>query len=105
MPTMDEWEELRDNCTLAWTAMGGVNGRKVTSNKPGYTNRWIFLPAAGLRDGADPGNVGSYGSYGSSSLHTGSPDDAQFLGFDSGSVYGSSRRRCVGLSVRPVLAL
>lgn len=47
IPTKDELEELLNNCTWTWTTLNGVNGYQVTSNKPGYTDRTIFLPAAG----------------------------------------------------------
>lgn len=37
MPTVDEFNELIDSCTWTWTNRNGVNGYKVTGNKPGYT--------------------------------------------------------------------
>ena len=67
MPTSGELQELLDNCTWTWTTQNGVNGCKVTSNKAGYTDKFIFLPAAG---GRHPdfglGGVGSSGAYWSS---------------------------------------
>ena len=44
MPTRDECNELIDNCTFVWASMNGVAGYIVISNKPGYTDRFIFLP-------------------------------------------------------------
>ncbi len=44
MPTRDECNELIDNCTFVWAFMNGVAGYIVISNKPGYTDRFIFLP-------------------------------------------------------------
>ena len=44
MPTRDECNELIDNCTFVWASMNGVFGYIVISNKPGYTDRFIFLP-------------------------------------------------------------
>ena len=50
----------------------GVEGAKFTSNKPGYTDKWIFFPAPGgyLNEESYLGN--STGYYWSSSL---APDD------------------------------
>ena len=47
MPTYTEWHELIDNCTWNSTTLNGVYGEKFTSNRTGYTDKWIFLPAAG----------------------------------------------------------
>ena len=51
MPTKEEWEELMDekNCSWVWEERNGVFGYTVTSNKVGYTDKSIFLPAAGYR--------------------------------------------------------
>ena len=105
MPTEAEFAELQNtgNCTWEWTTLNGVNGYKVTSKKSGYTGNWIFLPAAGYRADTLLYNVGSRGYYWSSSLRTGSPDDACDLVFYSGVVGTGNYSRYYGLSVRPVL--
>ena len=46
MPTTDQIDELIHNCTWSWASMNGQIGFLVTSNKPGYTDRSIFLPYA-----------------------------------------------------------
>ena len=46
MPTADEIYELIHNCTWSWASVNGQIGYLVTSNKPGYTDRSIFLPYA-----------------------------------------------------------
>ena len=103
MPTKAEQDELRSECTWTWTTLNGVYGRKVTSNKSGYTNKWIFFPAAGYRNGTSLGNAGSYGYYWSSSLYTDSPSSAYYVYFRSDGVNWSSYYgRCYGQSVRPV---
>ena len=102
MPTKAEQDELRNNCTWTWTTQNGVNGYKVTSKKSGYTNNSIFLPAAGYRYDSSRYSAGSYGSYWSSSLYTGSPNDAWDVYFGSGSVNSDLSSRCSGRSVRPV---
>lgn len=59
MPTSAELEELSNECTWTWTTRGGRYGYKVT----GKNGSWIFLPAAGIRDGKnliDPGYKSAY---------------------------------------------
>ena len=105
MPTDAEWDELMntDNCSWTWTAINGVYGYKVQSKKAGYTDNWIFLPAAGYRTFNKLSYVGTYGYYWSSSLKTDMPYEALGLFFSSKgfdlSVTGS---RYEGKSVRPV---
>lgn len=104
MPTNEEWGELIDNCTWSWTTMNGVYGIKITSNKEGYTDKWMFLPAAGYRRGASLEMTGSYGNYWSSSLTTDAyPYYAWYATFDS-SMFIKSRYggRDEGKSIRPV---
>ena len=68
MPTPTEWEELANtsNCKWEWTTLEGVLGCKVTSLKPGFTENWIFLPAAGQREGTSLLKLGEIGYYWSS---------------------------------------
>ena len=104
MPTQAEWQELLDNCTWTWTTQNGIKGYKVTSNKAGYTDKFIFLPAAGYRLESDLGFAGSNGYYWSSSLGEYYSYYAWYLLFSSGGHnldYGYCR--CSGQSVRPVL--
>lgn len=103
MPTSVELNELYNNCTWTWTTLNGVNGYKVQSKKAGYTDNWIFLPAAGFRDGSTIGRVDDEGNYWSSSLLTGDSYMAhQFYFYGSSSVYMCVNSRLLGLSVRPV---
>ena len=102
MPTKEEQDELRNNCTWEWTTENGVNGCRVTSNKEGYTDKSIFLPAASFRYDSSLNLAGSGGSYWSSSLNTVYPYSAYELGFDSDIVNWSDYGRYYGLSVRPV---
>lgn len=106
MPTKEEQDELRNNCTWTWYDEGnlefnGVAGYKVQSKKDGYTAEWVFLPATGYRGGSGLNDVG-YGYYWLSSLRTDYSGDAYYLDFGSGYVdwgYGFVYR---GRSVRPV---
>lgn len=102
MPTDNEWEELLTNCTWTWTTKNGVSGYKVTSKVAGYTDKWIFLPAAGCRYNGDLSLAGSYGYYWSSSLCGGSPNYAWFMYFFSSRVSTDLNYRDSGRSVRPV---
>ena len=99
MPTKAEWQELIDNCTWTWT----TNGYKVTSNKAGYTDKFIFLPAAGARSDGNLLLVGSDSYYWSSSLYENSSDGAWFLFFGSDYHILYYNDRYYGQSVRPVL--
>ena len=103
MPTRTEFDELRSNCTWTWTTMNGVKGYKVTSKKSGYTNRSIFLSAAGYRGGSSLFDAGSYGHYWSGSLVTDFPYYAWDLYFDSDDRDMYNSIRYYGPSVRPVL--
>ena len=98
MPTMDEWEELFNNCTWTWTTQNGVNGRKVT----GPNGKSVFLPAAGGRNGTILDVAGSFGYYWSSSLYTDYPSGAYYVLFRSDDYFWYGLERFLGLSVRPV---
>ena len=103
MPTFDEMDELKNNCTWTWTTESGIKGYRVTSNKAGYTGRSIFLPAAGLFGGTTLEDVGLYGAYCSSSLCTEYPYVEWDYTFNSNVVdLDHSQYRCYGQSVRPV---
>ena len=99
MPTDAEWTELCEQCTWTWTTQNGVRGYQVTSKT---NSSFIFLPAAGYRNGRCFIGVGGSGNYWSSSLYEGGPYIAWYLYFDSGGVDGYYNLRYGGLSVRPV---
>lgn len=110
MPTEAEFTELKNNCSWEWTTQNGVKGYKVTSNKSGYTNHSIFLPAAGYYDDSTIRNNGSngyyFGYYWSSSLNDEVSRNAWCLFFNTVNMpfnYGSyPYARYFGLTVRPV---
>ena len=102
MPTDAELTELREQCTWTGTTQNGVYGYKVTSKKSGYTNKSIFLPAAGYRRVSLLEFAGSYGSYWSSSLDSDSPYNAWDVYFHSDNVGRYDNNRYYGFSVRPV---
>ena len=98
MPTLDELEELEDNCTWEWTAQDGKDGYRVT----GSNGNSIFLPAAGCYYGDSISYAGSFGYYWSSSHGDGLPFGSYDLGFDSAYLGTNSYDRYYGHSVRPV---
>ena len=100
MPSLTQIEELLDKCTLTWTSVNGVIGRKFVGPNGGA----VFLPAAGYRWDGELGHAGSRGHYWSSSLDESGPYRACYLSFDDGRAsrwYGSGARNG-GQSVRPV---
>lgn len=99
MPTKEQQDELRSNCTYEWTTVNGVNGGKFTSNTTGGS---IFLPAAGTRYDSDLRNVGSRGYYWSSTQDPSNAYRACSLGFNSGDTGWYSSSRYDGFTVRPV---
>lgn len=108
MPTQAEVAELRnsDNCSWEWTTLNGVNGYRVTSKKPGYTDRSIFLPAAGYRINSNLERAGSEGGFWSISLapdyYDYNPNTAWMIYFSSSGLSNLLLIRCSGLPVRPV---
>ena len=106
MPTKQEQVELRNNCTWEWTTLNGVNGYRVTSKISGYTDRSIFLPAAGAADNLRY-EYGSTGYYWSSSIE--SLDDGRVLCSSAAIINITSRYAAISMgsreccySVRPV---
>jgi hypothetical protein len=100
MPTVDELQELINNCTWTWATQNGVNGYKVTSKTNGNS---IFLPAAGYHCGTYVYGRGSHGLYWSSLLDCNNCSRAYCLYFLTGGGYNcviDSRNN--GLTVRPV---
>ena len=101
MPTLDDIDELLDNCTDEWTTLNGVYGRKFTSNINGNS---IFLPAAGFRWGGDLLYAGEDGDYWSSTQNPDGSSGAYGLYFNSGyALWYGNFSRYYGQSVRPVV--
>lgn len=98
MPTLTQFYELIEKCTLAWITVKGTSGMKFTSSNGAS----IFLPAAGYHWGDNSGERGSLGCYRSSILHDVYPDQVSCVNFNSGKANGSICFREIGLPVRPV---
>ena len=101
IPTYDELNWLKNNCTWTWKASGntdynGVAGYEVV----GTNSNKIFLPCAGYYSGSSLRYSGTGGYYWSTKCN--SSTNAYCLGFDSSSKNMSYRNRDYGLSIRPV---
>ena len=94
-PTFNEFKELRENCTWAWTTRNGVNGMLVT----GPNGKSIFLPGGGWYTNTTLTGKTTYGSYWTAS---GSGGNAHAVDFASGYVDKAYLARPDGRSVRPV---
>ena len=105
MPTVYEFYELMVNCTWTWTTINGVNGYKITSNMPGYTDRSIFLPAVGLGYAPFNKRENNEGIYWSSSLRPstpGMPNSPYIISFASGGFSLGAGTQQKGYPIRPV---
>ncbi len=100
MPSVEQIDELIDNCSREWATQNGVNGTLVT----GPNSATIFIPAAGYRTHDFGHNAeGMYGLYWSSSLYPGgSGGDAYILEFSSERWSHYDDYRYNGNSVRAV---
>lgn len=102
MPTSAEFYELCINCAWEWTTRDSVQGYKVISKIPGYTDRSIFLPVGDGYSGLLPFYTGPRGEYWSSTVITDNPDYTFILYFDSGNVDVRAYNRKFSRSLRPV---
>lgn len=102
MPTKDEVNELRNNCTWTWTTQNSVNGYNVE----GPNGNSIFLPAAGYYSYQSFKDAGTRGFYWSSSDYIndfGIVNYAVSLTIKSTSYNNGGNDRGDGRSVRPVI--
>ena len=99
MPSLEQIQELKYNCTWQWTQRNGVNGQLGT----GPNGNTIFLPAAGNRWDESLYDAGSDGYAWSRTLYSSSPGSAYGLYFRSGNWrYWGSSYRYYGHTVRAV---
>ena len=102
MPTKDEVNELRNNCTWTWTTQNSVNGYNVE----GPNGNSIFLPAAGYYSYQSFKDAGTRGFYWTSSDYIndfGIDNCAVSLTIKSTSYNNGGNDRGNGRSVRPVI--
>ncbi len=102
-PTIEECQELINNCTAEWSRQGGVYGCKLTSKMNGNS---IFLPASGIRASGGVLTWDGIGVYWSSSLKTTLGGFGfNFSANDGASMYISTNdySRNTGINIRPVM--
>ena len=101
MPSKEQLDELRNNCTFTWTTQNGVSGILFTGTNGGS----IFLPPAGYRRGSDFFGADTDGNYWSSTQDPSNAKGAYYLivysyWLDGSTTYAGGRY--LGFSVRPV---
>jgi len=105
-PDKENWLELYRECTWTWVeSYNGVlcNGYVVVSNKEGYKDRHIFLPAAGKRENSKASWIGSNGIYWASPIYYPYEKKMAYVFIINKSGYGwNQEERDLGLSVRGV---
>lgn len=102
MPTEEQFQELLDNTNHEWVEIDGVSGAKLTSKVEGYTDKFLFFPAAGYAVVGKVYGVGYYGYCWSASLSAEDVYNAwRFLFYEGFYGVRNDTRSC-GYSVRPV---
>ena len=102
IPSYEDIQELIENCTWTWTTRKRVPGYLVTGKKSGYTDSYIFLPAAGYRSENMIYGEGKCGCYWSRSLDSRGCYNAFCLVFPLSITEYNDGSRFYGQSVRPV---
>ena len=98
LPTKVEIDELREKCKWEWSCVNGNMGYRVT----GPNGNFIFLPAAGFRDGMSLNKQGSFAYFWLGTSNGSYRDDALILYFGTNGVNWGVSHRYSGHSVRPV---
>ena len=107
MPTLQEMNELFQNCSWVWHTNyegSGIAGFLVRSKMSGYSDKFIFFPAAGHMGGKNAYDTNQKGMYWTSSLNFESfaSIKAAQLYFGSDGYLTMSYDRQIGMTVRPV---
>ena len=99
IPTIEDWQELVNNCSSSWYTMNGRQGYKFTSN---FNDNSIFIPAAGCYMNSTLMYTDERCFIWSSSLDLDNPQLGQDLYFDSDGVQFISNQRAQGFPIRAV---
>lgn len=115
MPTLSEVDELYHNTTFTYTTVNGINGYKFQSKISGYTDNWIFIPAAGYFNGtriiteANSHDPKYYADCWAKNIYPGQSNLAYLIDLEYKGYYGypniswsAHDSRFVGRSIRPV---
>ena len=103
MPTKEQWEELINNCTEDFRAVGGVLCHTFT----GPNGNSIILPPAGYRKDTSLNYLSSQGFYWSRTRYDDVVSQAPYFWFSAldmgaGASISNNSFRCYGLPIRPV---
>ena len=98
-PTADDWNALLEVSTIAAETLDGINGVRLTSTKTGNS---IFLPLAGLRDGAEVTARDIKGVYAAATIDGRNANYITAYVFENGAATADRANRANGLSIRPV---
>jgi hypothetical protein len=79
-----------------------VNGGKFTSKKIGYTDKYVFFPAADRCYNGKRDRIGGYGFVWSSTLNSSNVINGKDLYFYNGSKYVRNEERSLGCNVRAI---
>ena len=99
MPTSEQQDELRQNCTWEWATVNGMGGYNII----GPNGASIFLPVAGYCLSMIS-HVGEIGIYWSRTVKSDNTTYARGIYFGSGYIDSHINYRSYGFTVRPVLA-
>lgn len=103
LPSLNDISELHDKCSWRWMKRNEVKGYLVTSKVDGYTDRSIFLPAAGFLLDSEAINIGRSGHYWTSRLYSQNAKHAISTVFDRHLLIRFlPNQRYAGLPIRPV---
>ena len=106
MASKAEWDELLDLCSRKWTTVDDVQGYLFTSKVKGFTDRSIFIPAAGWLENGELKEVSRYASYWSSTPGVQPGNSAAYgFNFQRGTIEWHSENRYSEQSVRLVRPL
>lgn len=103
IPSLKDIAELHEKCAWKWTTLKGVKGYLLTSKVEGYTDRSIFLPAAGFGLNEETINTGKAGYYWTSGIYNQNARHAISTVFDRHILIRYlPNNRYAGLTIRPV---
>ncbi len=99
-PSLEQIQELCDNCTWQYTQQNGMNGHLVT----GPNGNTIFLPATGFYNEGSVSDVGKSGNYTSRTITVTAPYNSHVIFFLNGGApsYRANPNRSRAYTIRPV---
>ena len=98
MPTQEQFEELKKECTWKWTVRNGKNIVEIT----GKNGSKLYMPAAGCHFNKTRSLVGTNGYYWSRTLSDKGSNRGSCFTFSQNDMEVSVRARNIGNSIRPV---